>query len=55
MWAERKWSEISEDTGVGNPHKSTAEKGERFFKDLTQKMGELFYEICEADLNDLYE
>jgi creatinine amidohydrolase len=55
MWAERKWSEISEDTGVGNPHKSTKEKGEHFFKDLTQKMGELFYEVCQADLNDLYE
>ncbi len=31
MWAERKWSQISADTGVGNPHKATAEKGERFF------------------------
>ena len=55
VWAERKWSEISEDTGVGNPHKATAEKGERFFKDLTKKIGDLFYDLCKADLNDLYE
>lgn len=55
MWAERKWSQISADTGVGNPHKATAEKGERFFNDLTKKIGELFYELCEADVEDLYE
>ena len=55
MWAERKWSQISADTGVGNPHKATAEKGERFFTDLTKKIGDLFYELCEADVKDLYE
>ncbi|QCW99180.1 creatininase family protein [Aggregatimonas sangjinii] len=55
MWAERQWSKISEDTGVGNPHKATKEKGERFFKDVTEKMGALFYDLSQADLNDLYE
>lgn len=55
VWAERKWSQISEDTGVGNPHKATAKKGERFFKDVTEKMGVLFYDLCKADINDLYE
>ena len=55
VWAERKWSKISEDTGVGNPHKSTKEKGERFFKDVTEKIGAFFYELSKADLDDLYE
>ncbi len=54
-WAERKWSQISEDTGVGNPHKATKEKGERFFKAITQKMGDFMVELCNADLDDLYE
>lgn len=54
-WAERKWSEISEDTGVGNPHKATKEKGELFFKDVTEKIGSFIEELCKADLNDLYE
>ncbi len=53
-WAERKWSEISEDTGVGNPHKASKEKGERFFKSVTKKMGDFFYEVCQADLKDMY-
>ncbi|WP_339715576.1 creatininase family protein [uncultured Kriegella sp.] len=55
VWAERKWSKISEDTGVGNPHKSTKEKGERFFKDVTEKIGSFFYDLSKADLDDLYE
>ena len=55
IWAERKWSQISEDTGVGNPKLATKEKGERYFKDITEKMGEVFGEICQADLYDLYE
>lgn len=55
VWAERKWSQISEDTGVGNPMYSTPEKGERFYKDVTRKMGDFLFELCKADINDLYQ
>ncbi len=54
-WAERKWSEISEDTGVGNPHKASTEKGKRFFNDVTQKIGNFMFELCKADLKEMYE
>lgn len=53
-WAERKWSQISEDTGVGDPSKATEEKGERLFKEVSEKMGEMVFELCKADLDDLY-
>lgn len=55
VWAERKWSQISEDTGVGNPMYSTSEKGERFYKDVTEKMGNFLFELCKADIDDLYQ
>lgn len=55
VWAERKWSKISADTGTGNPKKSTKEKGERAFKTITEKMGEVMFKIAKADINDLYE
>jgi len=54
-WTERKWSEISEDTGIGNPASATKEKGEKYFKAVTQKMSSLFYDICKADIHNLYE
>ncbi len=54
-WAERKWSQISDDTGVGNPKLATKEKGERFFKDVTKKVAELFVDLANCDINDLYK
>lgn len=54
-WSERRWSQISADTGVGNPKFSSAEKGARFFAAVTEKVGQLLYEIARADTNDLYE
>ena len=56
-WAssQRKWTSVTEDTGVGNPKRATAEKGEKFLKVVIQKMGEFFEEMHHADINDLYE
>jgi creatinine amidohydrolase len=54
-WSERRWSMVTEDTGIGNPKASTAEKGERFFKDVTQKMAELMIDIAKLDIADRYE
>jgi creatinine amidohydrolase len=54
-WTERKWSEITEDTGVGNPILATKEKGEKYFKAITKKMAGLIYDIAESDVDDLYE
>jgi creatinine amidohydrolase len=55
IWAERKWPQVTADTGIGDPRLATREKGERFFKDVTRKIGDVMYEICKADTNNLYE
>ncbi|MFH5831069.1 creatininase family protein [Halalkalibaculum sp. DA3122] len=54
-WAERRWSEVTEDTGVGNPRAATAGKGEKYFKAVTQKVSRLFIDLAAADIDDLYE
>jgi len=54
-WAERKWSQISEDTGVGNPKKATKEKGECYFDAVTTKISQLFVELANVQIDDLYE
>jgi len=54
-WTERKWSDVTKDTGIGNPAKASRAKGEKYFKAVTAKMAQLFVEIADADLNDLYE
>jgi creatinine amidohydrolase len=53
-WAERKWLQVTKDTGVGDPRKASAEKGERYFKAVTEKVSQFFIEVAQADRNDLY-
>ncbi len=54
LWTERPWSKVTKDTGIGNPKKATKEKGAQFFKDVTEKIGNVFVEICKMDKNDMY-
>ncbi|MDF1550020.1 MAG: creatininase family protein [Bacteroidales bacterium] len=54
-WAERRWSEITIDTGVGNPIEANKEKGAQYFAAITKKMGTFIYELAVADINNLYE
>jgi len=53
-WAEREWTKVSNDTGVGNPAKSSAEKGERFFKDVCQVISQFIIELAKAPLSEFY-
>lgn len=53
-WAERKWTQVTKDTGVGDPRKASQSKGERYFKAVTEKVGRFFLEVAQADNNDLY-
>ena len=53
--AQRHWTSVTKDTGVGNPAKATKEKGEKFFDAVTKKIASFFEQLYEADLNDMYE
>jgi creatinine amidohydrolase len=54
-WAERKWSQITVDTGIGDPSKAIPEKGEKCFQAVVKKIGEIIIELSKADINNLYE
>lgn len=54
-WAPRKWTSISADTGVGDPRAATPQKGEAFFRAVTERIGEFLAELASADPEDLYE
>ena len=55
VWAERKWSEVTVDTGIGNPQKATPAKGEKCLKEVINKIGNLMIDLCGADINNMYE
>lgn len=53
-WSERRWSMVSEDTGIGNPKASSKEKGAAYFEAVTKKVAELMIEIAELDVDHRY-
>jgi creatinine amidohydrolase len=54
-WAQREWSKMSADTGVGDPSRATVEKGKRFLDAVTEKIGGFLVDLAAADLKDMYE
>lgn len=49
-WIPRDWQQVSEDTGIGNPRKATAEKGKRFAHAVAEKYAKFFAEFSEGKL-----
>lgn len=54
-WAERKWSQVTESTGVGDPSKATAKKGEKYFEAVTKKVAQFMEEVAKTGREDFYE
>ena len=54
-WAERKWTQVTKDTGVGDPRKATREKGEKYFKAVTGKVALFIEEVAKTSKEDFYE
>jgi creatinine amidohydrolase len=54
-WTEREWTSATSDTGIGDPRKATKEKGERYFKAVTEKLASLMLGLATTELEDLYE
>jgi creatinine amidohydrolase len=54
-WAPRRWTQVTADTGIGNPAKATAEKGEAYVGAAVEKIAGFLIELAALDLADLYE
>lgn len=55
VWAPRQWTQVTRDTGTGNPAAATPAKGERHFRAVTEKIAVFLAELAAADLRDPYE
>ncbi len=55
VWAPRRWSQVTDDTGTGNPAAATALKGEQFLDAVTQKIGAFLVDLAKGDPKNLYE
>lgn len=49
-WIPRNWQRVSTDTGIGNPAKATAKKGEMFANAVSTKYAELLNDLVHGEL-----
>lgn len=54
-WAPREWTKATQDTGVGNPMRSTPEKGAKFLAATASNIASYLVELADADITNLYE
>jgi creatinine amidohydrolase len=53
LWAPRAWTQVTADTGIGNPAHSTIEKGHQYFEEATDKIALFFRDLHNA--KELYK
>lgn len=55
VWTPRRWTQVSADTGIGNPSRATADKGERYFEAVAERIGQFLVDLAASDTSVLYE
>jgi creatinine amidohydrolase len=53
-WTPRRWTQVSNDTGVGDPSGATAEAGQRYFQSITAQLAQLMVELAGCPTDQLY-
>jgi creatinine amidohydrolase len=54
-WAPRRWTQVTADTGVGDPRAASPAKGAAYFAAVTDRIGQFLIDLANADTDDLYE
>jgi creatinine amidohydrolase len=54
-WAPRQWTQVSSDTGIGNPGAASQQKGERYTAAVVERLSQFLVDLAAADPDDLYE
>jgi creatinine amidohydrolase len=55
VWAPRRWSKLTDDTGVGDPRPATGDKGARYLATVAGELADFLVELAGADPDQLYE
>jgi creatinine amidohydrolase len=54
-WSPRHWIRATDDTGVGDPSRATADKGQRFFTAVTERIAGFMLDLDRTRVEDLYQ
>ena len=53
-WSPRQWTRVTDDTGVGDPSRASAEKGARYVREVATRLAGFLTELAAAEPDDLY-
>ena len=54
-WAQREWTRVTDDTGVGDPRAASAEKGRAYLDAVIRKLAGFLVELAATDRDHLYD
>lgn len=54
-WAPRRWTQVTDDTGIGNPARATAEKGAAYVGEAVERIAGFLVELHGLSPDALYE
>jgi creatinine amidohydrolase len=54
-WAPRRWTQVSADTGIGDPRGATPEKGAAYLAAVIDRLGQFLIDLAAADASDMYQ
>jgi len=55
VWFPRAWTKVTQDTGIGNPAKATAEKGRKYLEVITDKIAAFFTDLAVTPADEIYK
>jgi creatinine amidohydrolase len=53
-WSERKWLQVTKDTGIGDPSEANPEKGQKYFVAVVDKISKLMIDLDKTDIKNMY-
>ena len=53
-WIARPWHLLTEDSGVGDPARSSAHKGERLLAAVAEKLSSFLVELSGAEVDETF-
>jgi creatinine amidohydrolase len=53
-WAPRRWTQVTADTGIGDPSKATAEKGAAYVDAAVERIASFLVELAALDIDHPY-
>ena len=54
-WTPRRWTQVTADTGVGNPREATAQQGAAFIAQAVERITALCVQLATVDPDAMYE